>query len=219
MAETITIQCGKCKKAMNVPGKLAGKTIRCKGCDAPVRVPADDGPLTLKADTPAADAKPKGRFEDEDDGQKMYGMTKDDLDLVRCAFCAQVLDPPDARICKSCGYDMRERRRHASKAVIENTFGDYLSHHTITIVAFVTILVAIGLDIWCLVNVDEWFEGSIFEQDEKDPTTGKKKFWVGPGLAKVWITIFLMFVCWYAGRFIYRMLATNAHPTERLLKE
>ena len=51
--------------------------------------------------------------------------------------------------------------------------------------------------------------------DEKDPTTGKKKFIVNPGLATTWIAVSSLFMSWYAGRYIYRMLALRLqNPSE-----
>jgi hypothetical protein len=236
MADPIAVRCPECKKSMSVPATLAGKKIRCKGCEAPVSVPGGSKPAAKPTAKPAAkkkdaetfklaeEPKPeapkvKPRYDDLENDDVPYGMTEEGEYLPRCAFCAKELDPPDARICRNCGYDMQERRRHESKAVWEATTGDYIKHHAVTILAFFTILICIGLDIYCLMNMNEWFEGSVFENDEKDPTTGKPTYLVGPGIGKVWITIVLIFVCWYAGRFIYRMLAFNFRPTEAFLKE
>ncbi|CAN5504231.1 hypothetical protein BH11PLA2_BH11PLA2_03840 [soil metagenome] len=240
MADPIAVKCPKCKKAMNVPATLAGKKIRCKGCEAPVLVP-DDEPVAApkKASAPVAKAKPKAnepevfklkdeepkkapemkrKIEDDEDASA-YGVTADDSHIVRCAFCAKEMDPPNARICKNCGYDMQERRRHASKAVYETTTGEYISHHGTTIGAAVFILVMIGLNIYCMMNMDDWFSGSFLEMDEKDPTTGKKKYLLGPDFGKVWVTIVCIFLIFYAGKYIYKQCMTNWRPTETLLKE
>lgn len=219
MADTISVTCPECDKPMKVPASLAGKKVRCKGCEAVVAVPRpkqretfqlakeEEEPRQKKAPPPV----------DDENNPNPYAVTADDSHLVRCVFCAQVMDPPDARICANCGYDMLERRRHESKAVYQNTLGDYLSYHALTITAAIVILALIGLNIYCFQNFDEWFEGSIFEKDEKNPTTGKPEYWVGPGLAKTWIVIFSLGVASYAGRFIYRM-CQKFHPLERKTK-
>ena len=46
--------------------------------------------------------------------------------------------------------------------------------------------------------MDDWFAGSFLEMDEKDPTTGKKKYLLGPDFGKVWVTIICIFLLWFA---------------------
>ena len=52
--------------------------------------------------------RPGGHDTEEDDAQNPYGVTETNLD-PRCPHCAYELDPPDARICLHCGYDMIKR--------------------------------------------------------------------------------------------------------------
>jgi hypothetical protein len=63
-------------------------------------------------------------------------------------------------------------------------------------------------------NMPEWFEGSWMEQDDKDLTTGKKKYIVGPGIGQLWVSIICLFLMWYAGKFVYRQIKENWRPTE-----
>ena len=221
MADTITVTCPKCLKSMAVPSKLAGKKVRCKGCEAIVAVAAKDTFKFADEDTPrqkkavAVAAKPKPKVEEEENANP-YGVTADDSHIPRCAFCAKELDPPDSRVCKNCGFDLLDRRRHESKAVYELTIGDYLNHHALTILAFLGILTLIGIDVYLFANMDEWFQGSFMELDEKDPTTGKPKYWVGPGFVLCWATIIFLAIGWYAARFIHKKLTKELRPREQL---
>ena len=233
MADAISITCPKCDTAMNVPSKLAGKKVRCKGCEAAVAVPAAEVRETFKLAEPAAPPRPakapkkkavpppapakKKPVEDDDDANP-YGAIIEDQNIVRCAFCAKELDPPDARICQNCGYDMQERRRHESKNVYENSIGDYLAHHALTILAFVTIIGLIVADVIFFQNMSEWFEGSWMVKEEKDLISGKPTYWISPGLVLTWVTIMFLGLGWYAGRFIARKVQ-DFHPREKLTAE
>ena len=48
MADTIPVTCPECDKSMQVPAKLAGKKIRCKGCETTITVPAPKAAKTAK---------------------------------------------------------------------------------------------------------------------------------------------------------------------------
>lgn len=223
MADAIAVTCKKCGKSMKVPGKLAGKKVRCKACEAAVAVPEPVAKETFKIAEEPAQPKPPAPAkrpydDDDDDGRKDYETLPDDYHIKRCAFCAAELDPPNARICKACGFDMYDRKRFESKSVYENTLGDYLNHHALTILAFLFIIALIVIDVIFFMNMDDWFQGSFMETDEKDPTTGKPKYYVGPGLVLTWATILFLAMSWYAGRFIYRKLR-DFHPRETLTKE
>lgn len=226
MAETIAVKCPKCDKAMSVPATLAGKKVRCKGCEAIVPVPAPKVAESFKLAEEPKKAKPKKAapkpaepekkkpVEDDDNDTNPFTAQEDDLHIARCAFCAKPLDPPDARICLNCGFDRVERKRFESKAVFELTFGEYLSHHFVTILAFLGICILIAISVTCFIMMPEWFKGSMFETGDKDPVNDEPKYYVNPGFVTLWVTVASLFMIWYAGRFIYRMLALNWRPTE-----
>ncbi len=234
MADAIPITCAKCNKAMTVPAKLAGKKVKCKGCDAIVAVPgaketfkfADDEPAArstkpvkkAKAVATPAPASPPPVDDEDENNPNPYGAIEDNSHIPRCAFCAQEMDPPDARICKGCGYDMQERRRHESKAVYENSIGDYLTHHGTTIGAALFIIALIVIDVIFFMNMADWFEGSWMVQEDKDQVTGKPKYWIPPGLVLTWATIMFLGMGWYALRYIIRKLK-DFHPRETLTAE
>jgi DNA-directed RNA polymerase subunit M/transcription elongation factor TFIIS len=231
MADPIAVTCPKCDKALSVPAALAGKKVRCKGCEAAVSVPAPKAAESFKlaeepkaakpkkvakaakAAKPAEPVRPKAD-DDLDNDTNPYAAQADDLHIARCAFCAKPLDPPDARICLNCGFDRLERKRFESKAVFELTFGEYLGHHLVTILAFFGICILIAICVTCLIMMPEWFKGSVFETGDKDPVNDEPKYYVNPGFVTLWVTVISLFLMWYAGRFIYRMLVHNFRPTE-----
>ena len=44
-AMSLTVSCGKCGKRFAAPDKLAGTTVKCPNCKAPIDVPAMVEPL------------------------------------------------------------------------------------------------------------------------------------------------------------------------------
>ena len=174
MSATLETTCPNCGKNLKVPAQFAGKMIRCKQCETTFEVPSPGAakPATAKpATAKPATAKPAPpratdpnapiKFQDdpsvaetgdksahpahEEENANPYGVTKDDSDVPRCPFCALELDPPDTKICLSCGYDLLERRRHGSKKVYETTAGDYFKHWLPAIAWIVVILILISV--------------------------------------------------------------------------
>lgn len=224
MSDKIPVTCPHCEKAMQVPAALAGKTIRCKDCQTAFKVP-DAGPLRFQDDAPVKAKKVKKaavvRPDDEDEDEanpNPYGVTQDDLGVARCPFCADVLDPPDTKICLSCGYDMLARRRHESKKTYPLTTGDYVKHHIGAVACVLVIAALVALNVVCYLEMRGWFEGSFLEKEEADPTTGKKEFWVGPGLCQVWIAVPSLFVMWKAGKFAFKRFVYDWRPPETVKK-
>ena len=74
MAATLDISCPHCAKAFKVPAELAGKTIRCKGCQQtfPVGGAKAGKPATAKPAKPAKAAPPADviPFKDDEPAKK-----------------------------------------------------------------------------------------------------------------------------------------------------
>lgn len=241
MADTVAVTCPHCTHAMTVPGTLAGKKIKCKKCNGIVPVPEAGGGGTLKfADEPpkpgkakpvakaakpvakAAPAKPEEATasrpapEGFDEDGNPYGVTADDLDVPRCPFCAYELDPPDTKICFNCGFNLLERRRHESRKVYEHTTGDFVIYHLTTVLAFFVVFFLIFLIVFCYIMMPTWFEGSIFEMDEINPDTQKKKMYAPPGVCTLWIVVPSLFGIWKAGKFAITKLIYRIKPPEKI---
>src|SRR3954468_11336503 len=101
-APGIRITCPDCQQQMVVPESVRGKKVRCKKCGGVVPVPATGGVDTRMQTEKAQKAT---MDQEQEDGQNPYGVTETSL-APRCPHCAYELDPPDARICLHCGYDM-----------------------------------------------------------------------------------------------------------------
>ncbi|MBL8823639.1 MAG: hypothetical protein JNJ77_13705 [Planctomycetia bacterium] len=191
MAGTITLTCGQCKKVMQVPEVLAGKRIRCRGCEAT---------LTVKKPVPqTAPVKSAAGSNDEWAPAQAYGIERPD-DQLRCAFCA--VDMEDGQIvCLNCGYNMQTRERHGTRVVHPQTGVDYTLWHLPTFLCFLVILgcIACLVIIWTGRPYMSGFMGETF-QDWR---------W-----GRVYASAFLAFIIFSAGRFVYKRLIHQLHPPE-----
>ena len=235
MADTLDVKCPTCGKALKVPAALAGKKVKCKGCDTAFAVPAPKAapkaaPAAKAAAKPAAHQvpapepeKPKSPFLDDDDDEldeqgrvKAMGVLKES-DAPRCPHCTKELDPPDAVVCYHCGFNNQTRVKAETKKVIEATGGDWASHLAPGIVALLLAIGLIVVDVVCFLNMSDWLEGSFLEMDEKD-ILGKKKMFVKPGAFVTLIIGFSLVAILPLGRFAFRRLVLNYKPEEKVKK-
>ena len=193
----LEVSCPKCGNTSKVSDELAGKKIRCKKCQNVISV----GKPAAKGDAKPPGAKPPGPHDDDD--RKPYIMKEENL-AARCPFCAMQLDPPDARICIHCGYNMHKRHLIATKKTYERTPVDYLLWHLPTVGCFIGIGVLIGICVFCAISMNDWI-------DEDFP--------VKPGCFSVWIIVMSCFPIFFMGRFIFRRLVWHFAPEEKLMKE
>ncbi len=95
----IAVQCGSCQKQFQAGDHLAGRTVKCPGCQTPLAIP---GPQT----TPQQPAAASGLFDDEMPvHHAAYGEAE-----VTCPGCG-VPVKPDAILCVDCGYDFRKGKQ------------------------------------------------------------------------------------------------------------
>ncbi|HXD88163.1 MAG TPA: hypothetical protein VN641_16865 [Urbifossiella sp.] len=221
MAATLEVSCPKCGKQLKVPAELEGKRVRCKDCQE--IFPVKKGKPAAKAPPPPPE-EPRSPFLDEDDddnlppGQapKPMGVIAED-DIPRCPHCAKELDPPDAAVCKNCGFNNKTRIKSETKRVIAANATDWTSHLAPGIIAAILAIGLVVLDIVCAVNMREWMEGGMLESDEVD-MTGRKKMYVAPGAFIAFITAATLVVIVPAVRFAIRRLIVNFKPEEKVKK-
>ncbi len=192
-------------KAKPVPPPAADK-------DAPIKF-QDDAPAPTG---PAKIARPFDMVEEENENP--YGVTKDDLDVPRCPFCAGELDPPDTKVCLECGYNLLERKRHASKKVYETTAGDYFKHWLPAIAWIVVLLALFSLAIVSSLQMGSWLTGSFLEKDDKNPVTLQPEFYLPPFAFNLCAWVCTFFVFSIGIKFIYKRLILNWRPTEVVKK-
>jgi len=183
----------------------------------------DDAPIKFADDPPAAakaTAKVSRPFDEneEDDNANPYGVTEDDLNVPRCPFCALELDPPDTKVCRECGYDLLQRKRHESKKVYETTAGDYFMHWLPAIGWIIAVMAIMGIAIAASLNMRSWLETSFLAMDEKDPVTNLVNFYLPPFCFNIWIWIFALFISYKGMRFILKRLVYNWKPREVVKK-
>jgi uncharacterized CHY-type Zn-finger protein len=106
----IAVQCGSCQKQFQAGDHLAGKTVKCPGCQTPLVIPG--GQAAPQQPAPGSsftdllgDEVPVTHAE--------YGQAE-----TRCPGC-NVPVKPDTVFCVECGYDFRK-----GKQVIPDTPGE-----------------------------------------------------------------------------------------------
>ena len=114
----IKVQCG-CGKAFAAKDELAGKTVKCPGCQKPIKIPAGNAPAAVakaaakpvaKAPAPAAAAQPDDSLFDE------LGLAPPTEGTRPCPGCTEPL-PLQAVVCVKCGYNTRIGRRMTTERV------------------------------------------------------------------------------------------------------
>jgi hypothetical protein len=228
------IRCKACSHTFTVadpaakPRPAVAKPVPAKA--APVKakpVPpaaAKDGPIKFQDDAPAVPAatgpakivRPFDMVEEENENP--YGVTKDDLDVPRCPFCAGELDPPDTKVCLECGYNLLERKRHASKKVYETTAGDYFKHWLPAIAWIVVLLALFTLAIVSTLQMGDWLTGSFLEKDDKNPVTLQPEFYLPPFAFNLCTWVCTCFIFSLGIKFIVKRLIYNWRPTEVVKK-
>jgi ribosomal protein S27E len=199
---TFELSCPECGNTSKVPDNLAGKKIKCKKCQK-IIIATPGGKSAGTAIK--SGAKPSGTKKPEYDDRNPYVMREENL-AARCPFCAQLMDPPDSKICIHCGYNMQRREREASKITDEITAADYLLWHLPTFGSFVGIMVLIGICVFCGVQMSDWVSGSFADGLVK------------PGCFTVWIVIMCLYPIWAMIRIIFRRLVWNFTPPEKEVK-
>ena len=252
MADTTAATCPNCQKRYQLPANLAGKTIRCKACQATFAVPggakpatakpvaakpvvakpAADAPLKFADDPPAAPkaaggaalpgqrvARPQDDDDDEGSGPaNPYGVTADALDVPRCPFCATELDPPDTKICLRCGYDLMERRRHATKKVYETTPADYALHWLPAVAWIIVAIIALTIMVLCWLYMGDWLTGSFLDKGEKNPITDKPTFYLEPIGVNLPVWLLGAFLIFKGVKFSIKRLVFDWRPREIVKK-
>jgi hypothetical protein len=139
-------------------------------------------------------------------------------DAARCPHCAKELDPPDAAVCVHCGYNNITRMRAETKKVYAPDAADWITHLLPGIIAAGIVIGLIAIDIYCWVNMADWLEGSALQDDQADPVTGEKKYFVKPGAFIAIIVAISLIIILPAARFAIRRLVFNFKPQEKIKK-
>lgn len=237
---SVEIPCPNCDNPLKVPESVFGKKIKCKHCSHPFVVedpdevkpkkavkpskpggvvkPKKEAPKPEPAPEPAAAAPYQFQDDDEDDGAKPnpLGVIAED-DVARCPFCAQELDPPDAKVCIHCGFNNLTRERADTKKVWAPDANDWLSHLGPGIAALLICIALITLDVVCWVNMRDWLTDT-FLQKEEPGADGKTAFYVKPGAFIALILAATVLPIVTTARFAIKRLAIDNKPTEKLKK-
>lgn len=207
MADTITIICPECEKAIKAPADVIGKKIRCKGCGetftAKASKEASKGIKPAK-DKPADKKKPaKDQPEEEEGGA--YGLIEEYLG-ARCPECAEKMGDEDV-ICLACGYSTITRTKPQVKKVREITGGDIFLHLLPGILCATAGLTLLS----CVVSF--WIE-VLFFYEMPEEIRSDRFYRSSTYCCFVWPTIFQIWLIYKATRFAIRRLIYNNKPAE-----
>lgn len=244
------VSCPNCNKVIRVPAEAVGKRVKCKSCSQVFTVPGEDGPKPATAkpvkpatvkpvtakpakarptvvedDPPPAATPPMSFAEDDEDNPnapKQYGVTKDDLDVPRCPFCAKELQDESARICLNCGYDMDERKRHASRKTYNRTTGDYVMWWLPAVIWFGVLSALLGFLIWLCINFGDIVQKndtfSFMLNEDRNKLTDKKDYFIHPMACDVCCGVFILALSAFGGPVIWRRLKSPSPPEQEKKK-
>jgi hypothetical protein len=190
MAASIEVTCPKCGNKSRAPATMQGKNARCKLCQVVFVVKGPGGSI--------------GDAEEEGIATNPYGVTHEDL-APRCPHCAYSMDPPDARICLHCGYDMQKRRRVESKKVYETTAGDVFAYHIPTVACLIGIAVLLTIDVLALIFRYPIMQGSWFDN-------GDGTWVIKPGIIPLYIFLASLLGIVPCARFVIKRLIRFVPP-------
>jgi hypothetical protein len=244
MSAPLDVACPNCRKQLKVPPEFAGKTIRCKNCQAAFKVPGGPAPARPVAAKPAGPARakpaaarpadphapipfrddePAPKKPDDDDEEDLapgqaanpYGVVLGDENIPRCPFCAKELDPPDTKVCLNCGYNLLERKRHDARVVYDTTTGDYFLHWLPAFACILAIIAMVTISVIFGLNMRDWLTGTLLDSEEKNDITGKTKFYIDPLCFNLFTWVVSAWLSFLAGRFAFRRLVLNWRPPEQ----
>jgi uncharacterized RDD family membrane protein YckC len=115
----VKVRCGECGQGISAPDAARGKTLKCKGCGSPVKIPGGGGsesggegdrPRRKKKPAKKRPAKkrarrPESNVDDDDFFSKLDLDRAEDYDVKLCPKCAAEVDEEDLE-CPSCGVNM-----------------------------------------------------------------------------------------------------------------
>jgi hypothetical protein len=126
-----------------------------------------------------------------------------------------LLDPPDAIVCKECGFNNRTRAKAETKKIWAPSAEDWILHLLPGIIAASICIALIVWNIICYMNMREWMAGSFLEMDEVD-ATGQKRFYVRPGFF-ICLSLFVSILIFVPSvKLAYRRLYVEFTPPEQL---
>ncbi len=100
------LRCPRCQKKLNVPDKLAGKTIRCPSCNRAFTVPKPKTGTGADLDASRMDLENLASLE-----KQSSEMSEEDLELAQASAAAEKearqKNEPRMRGCPNCGKEMR----------------------------------------------------------------------------------------------------------------
>jgi hypothetical protein len=147
----IKVQCS-CGKAFAAKDELAGKTVKCPGCQKPLKIPGGAAPAKAAAkpdaataaagkSAPAKAAPAKSRDDDDDyslSAEEPAPRPKSDLfdeiglkaapkGTMPCPGCSEPLQP-DAVVCVKCGYNMKLGRKMKTMSTAGGASDGHIGH-------------------------------------------------------------------------------------------
>jgi hypothetical protein len=234
MSSTVEMLCPECDEPLKIPPAVFGKKIKCKYCahafvvkdpnagsPAKPSKPAKPAKPVRPGDKPAAAASPppppEAKKDDWDDDDAKDVSLIEEEDIPRCPHCAKELDPPDAVVCLSCGFNSRTRVKADLKRVWAPDVMDWFMHLLPGLLALATVIALIVFNTISIIKMREWLSGTFLEMDEKD-ASGRTKFYVAPGFFIFFLLFLSLPIFVPCVRFAFKRLAIEYKPVEQVKK-
>lgn len=191
------ITCPACKKRFKGKPELAGKKIKCPGCNEPFVVPAAEEAITAAAPEPAPVAgKPF-----EPPPPEAYGVGAVDL-AARCPNCAGLMENETAIICLHCGYNTLTREHGKTKKLIAASPMEHFIYLLPSLAAATTFGLIIIFILWFNLVVPELVVGNT------------KAEWLAHESIRMWSAMGLVAVMWTLGVYAFNTIAMKPKPPE-----
>jgi uncharacterized membrane protein YhaH (DUF805 family) len=102
----IVVQCGACQKQFQAGDHLAGKKVKCPGCQTPLIIPG--GQAAPQQPSAAAAPNPFNDLLAEELPTRQGGVPG--MADTKCPGCGAVVNP-EAVLCVDCGYDFQKQKK------------------------------------------------------------------------------------------------------------
>ncbi len=206
---TLITSCPECKKQIKIPAEVTGKKIKCKDCGT-VFVATS---TAVKPDANRPSGDPRGQpgqetfrpVDDEDGDGKPYGVTTLDL-TPRCPHCANELEPHDAVVCLTCGYNTQTRELGKRRRIRDTSGGDWFWWLLPAILNVMLFFICFSDLVLILVRLA--FREPIEDQLYRN----------GANCCALWEGVLCLWIMYASAKFAIKRLIFHFHPPEDEIK-
>jgi hypothetical protein len=211
MAGNLIVTCPECEKKFKPKADVSGKKIKCPFCSHPFVVPAakeakadkakpDKADKAKASDAKPAAAAPEVQAAPEEDNIDPYGIKTVEL-VPRCPNCTQEMGEHEI-ICLACGYNTMTRQWGKTQKVIGVTANRQILYLLPPLASAAFVFVSIIFLLICYFYLPNWVAGEEYWEN------------LDSEALRMWLTLILLFLFWWAGVFCFQRFITKPMPDE-----